>query len=137
GSCRVRFAVRRDSGTTFDAAVTVTNTGADRLTDWRLQFAFPGGQRIVADHAGGAGTLVGQIDRAVTVRPAGRRPLDSGDSAELAIRGRYTDANPLPRAFTVDGRACAATVSTMRRPAGDAATTAATTGPGGPAKKSS
>jgi serine/threonine-protein kinase len=138
----VRFAVRRDSGSTFDAAVTVTNTGTEPLTDWRLQFAFAGGQRIVADQAGAAGAVVGQADHAVTVGPADARPLAPGASAHLLVRGRYAGANPLPRRFTVDGRACTASVTGVPPETGsragddrDDVETVTAAGTGGSAKK--
>ncbi|GAA0794933.1 serine/threonine-protein kinase [Spirilliplanes yamanashiensis] len=119
--CRIAFTVRRDTGAAFDAAVTVTNTGTERLTDWRLQFTFPGAQRIVADHAGAAGAVVGQTGRTVTVRPAGELSLAPGASADLPIRARYADTNPLPTAFAVDGEPCAATVSPGERSIGTVA----------------
>jgi hypothetical protein len=106
--CRVRYQVRRDSGTTFDVSLIVTNTGENTLGGWLLEFAFPGNQHLTAS-TGPAGE-VEQRGRQVSVRPGGAGALRPGAGAEISLRGAYRLSNPLPLAFTVDGRACQAEV---------------------------
>jgi hypothetical protein len=103
--CRVRYQVRRDSGTAFDVSLIVTNIGDNAVGGWLLEFAFPGNQRLIAS-TGPAGQ-VEQRGRQVSVRAGTLRP---GKEAEISLRGAYRLSNPLPLAFTVDGRACQAEV---------------------------
>ena len=107
GGCRVRYHVRRDSGTGFDASVTVTNNGADPLTGWQLGFSLRGDQQVLTASPASAD----QAGRAIVVRAAD--VLAPGESANLLLSGRYKKSNPLPTGFTVDGRHCASTVSTV------------------------
>src|SRR5690349_9802578 len=44
--CKVRYRVRRDSGSEFGAQITVVNTGEHVLSGWSLEFVFAGGQRV-------------------------------------------------------------------------------------------
>lgn len=103
--CRVRYQVRRDTGTAFEVSLIVTNIGDNTLGGWLLEFAFPGNQRLTAS-TGPAGE-VEQHGRRVSVRAGTLRP---GTGAEISLRGAYRLSNPLPLAFTVDGRACQAEV---------------------------
>jgi hypothetical protein len=103
--CRVRYQVRHDSGNDFEAQLTLTNTGAHALGAWRLQFAYPGTQRLT-----GLPKRMAQTGRTVVVhgRPDGR--LNPGRSLAVTLRGGYRDANPLPLAFVVNGHTCESVV---------------------------
>jgi serine/threonine-protein kinase len=131
--CRVRYHVRRDSGTRFDAAVTVTNTGTAPIGTWDLEFALRGDQRIVSVRSGD----VDQSGRTVVVRPSAAVALPAGESANLVLSGRYTESNRLPTTFLVDGRRCTASVSTVAvdpAPSGGEGTVSAA-GPAEPAPR--
>jgi serine/threonine-protein kinase len=125
--CTVEYQLRRDTGRTFTAAVGVTNTGRQAVTDWRLEFAFPGDQRV--DH--GTGAAWHQSGRDVVVRPAKGARLNPDKPVRLAVTGGYTDANPLPVVFTVNGTACQAVVSGV-----SGGTAAGSGGPAGAAEGS-
>jgi serine/threonine-protein kinase len=101
--CKVRYQVERDSGSDFEARLTVVNTGGQALEDWRMEFAYPGSQRLT-DPA----DPVTQKGRRIMVR--GGRDLGAGASVTLTLRGAYRSTNPLPLAFRVDGRLCRAEV---------------------------
>jgi tRNA A-37 threonylcarbamoyl transferase component Bud32 len=106
--CRVRYQVRRDSGSTFDVSLVIRNIGDNALHGWQLEFAFPGNQRLTAP-----GGDVGEIDqrgRSVVIRATGASTLGPGKAVEAALRGTYRGSNPLPLAFTMDGRTCRAEV---------------------------
>lgn len=96
--CTVRYRVVRDSGTAFEAVVTVTNRASRALPRWRLGFAYPGAQRLAADPA------VVQRGHSVYVTPGTR--LGAGRSASVTLRGSYRAGNPLPLVFLLDGRPC-------------------------------
>jgi serine/threonine-protein kinase len=99
--CKARYQVRRDSGSAFDAALTLTNIGEQALTGWQLKFAFPGSQRL----SGTAATIT-QRGRLVVVHPSKAATLHPGRSIDVALRGSYRTTNPLPLAFLLNGRAC-------------------------------
>jgi hypothetical protein len=103
--CKVRYQVRRDSGEDFAARLTVINTGSRAITGWRLEFAYPGAQRLATN-----GRTLTQNGRKVLVRARPGKTLTVGRSLTLTLRGGYRDTNPLPLAFTLDGRPCDAEV---------------------------
>ncbi|MEV1288139.1 serine/threonine-protein kinase [Micromonospora sp. NPDC049679] len=105
--CRVRYALNKDSGSGFEAAVTVTNSGQSPMTDWELGFAFPADQTVT----GGDSVRWEQRDAQVRLRPAGGGPLAPGASATLGFAGAYRGSNPLPLEFDLDGKVCAVEVS--------------------------
>jgi eukaryotic-like serine/threonine-protein kinase len=44
--CKVRYRVEEDTGDDFAARLTVVNTGERTVGDWRMEFAYPGTQRL-------------------------------------------------------------------------------------------
>ena len=102
-ACKVRYLVEEDTGSAFTARLTVVNTGARPVEDWRMEFAYPGSQRLTApDH------LMAQIGRKIVMR--GASELDPGRSVSVGLRGEYRGSNPLPLSFRLDGRTCRAEV---------------------------
>ncbi|SDT71659.1 serine/threonine-protein kinase [Actinoplanes derwentensis] len=95
GRCRVRYQVKRDSGTDFEARLSVETT---ETAQWRVEFTFPGSQRLAATPD--------------TVTQHGRRVvLDGrGRSRAVVLRGDYRSRNPLPLSFTLNGVRCRAEV---------------------------
>ncbi|WP_127499848.1 serine/threonine-protein kinase [Actinoplanes solisilvae] len=96
--CAVRYQLRRDSGRAYEAQLTVATTEGLARGPWRLQFSYPGTQRLT-----GLPKTVTQKDRRVTAKGHGRLK-------EFTLRGEYHDYNPLPLAFAVDGVKCRAEV---------------------------
>ena len=102
--CKVRYRVDEDSGSAFIARLTVVNTGEHAVDDdWRMEFAYPGSQRLVD-----AVRAVAQNGRKVVLR--GKSELGPGRSVTVALQGEYQGANPLPLAFRLDGHRCEAEV---------------------------
>ena len=101
--CAVRYRVEKDTGADFEARLTVVNTGDNAVGDWRMAFTYPGTQRL-KDPA----QAVAQDGRRVVLR--GRKDLGPGRSVSVLLRGAYKGSNPLPLAFTLDGRTCEAEV---------------------------
>jgi hypothetical protein len=99
--CQVRYQVRRDSGSDFEARLTVRNVGAHALTGWRLEFAYQGTQRLTS-----MPRRVAQIGRKVVVSGWADGRLRPGRSVTVTLRGGYRNANPLPLAFLLDGQPC-------------------------------
>jgi hypothetical protein len=106
--CRVEYALRMDSGASFDAQVTVANTGAQPIRDWALTFAFPGDQTI---GAGGAAQWAQQGRDVVGRPPADQGELAPGASTVLGLTGSYAGSNPLPVEFRLAGSTCDVQVS--------------------------
>lgn len=101
--CTVRYRVEKDTGTDFQARLTVVNTGERAIGGWRMEFAYPGTQRLK-----NPAQAVAQTGRRVIFH--GRRNLGPGRSVSVLLRGAYRGTNPLPLAFTLDGRTCEAEV---------------------------
>jgi hypothetical protein len=93
--CKVRYQVRRDSGSYFEARLSVVTS---ETSDWQVEFAYPGTQRLAA------------TPKAVTQH--GRRVLVNGQgrSRAVVLQGGYRTHNPLPLTFALNGRPCRAEV---------------------------
>jgi eukaryotic-like serine/threonine-protein kinase len=104
-ACKVRYQVKQDDGSGFEALLTVVNTGERALAGWRAEFAYPGTQRLLGLPAG-----IDQNGRRVLVHAAGDAELGPGRAVAVTLRGAYRETNPLPLAFTVDGHRCTAEV---------------------------
>ncbi len=99
--CSVRYQVRHDSGSDFDVLLTVINHGDHTITGWRMDFAYPGSQRLTATPSG-----VTQRGRRVVLRGRSNTKLVPGRAITYALRGGYRTVNPLPFVFTLDGHPC-------------------------------
>jgi alpha-L-arabinofuranosidase len=102
GSCRVTYSKAWDGGTSFGADITITNLGAP-LTSWRLEFTFPGNQRITSMW-GATSTQAGAV---VTASDAGwNANLGTGAQAGVGFSASYTGANSAPISYRLNGNAC-------------------------------
>lgn len=97
--CKVRYRVVKDSGDGFEARLTVVNTGDRVLEDWRMEFTYPGTQRLIEPARD-----VAQTGRKVVLD--GRQELAVRRSVTVTLRGAYRGSNPLPLIFKVDGQRC-------------------------------
>ncbi|GAA2253445.1 glycosyl hydrolase family 5 [Streptomyces ruber] len=103
-TCEVSYATNVWPGG-FTADVTVTNTGAVPVDDWRLAFALPAGQRVAsawnASLTGASG--------AVTASGLGHNArIASGGSQTFGLQGTYSGTFAEPDGFTLNGVACTA-----------------------------
>ena len=116
--CTAAFVVRRDSGTDFDATVTVTDRNA-RPNGWEITFGFPGDQALRQP-----GTQQAQLTTdSASVQPVPLTLTQSGPgvvarssttapgSLTFTITAAYQRANPLPTALTLGGRPCTTQVA--------------------------
>ncbi|BBH65917.1 hypothetical protein ACTI_26020 [Actinoplanes sp. OR16] len=127
GRCAVTYHVRRDSGTDFEARLTVVTTAAENVR-WRVEFRYPGTQRLVP-----ASKAISQQGRRVVVNGKGR-------SKSIVLHGGYRERNPLPLSFAVDGLPCRAEVLGSVNPGAAknnsvSATTGAVRAPSKPGKR--
>jgi hypothetical protein len=130
--CQVTYALSRDDGRSFDANVTLHNTGRSPVAPWELRFALPGDQNLVAAQS----VSWQQEGQAVTVKPDSPAPLAAGAEHTFALSGQYDQVNAMPAGFTVGGVICAATVVGAKQPPPVAIPAQAAAGPAeGPAVK--
>jgi serine/threonine-protein kinase len=104
-ACKVRYRVRRDTGTDFGAQLTVINTGEHVLSQWRLEFLFTGGQRLTDSPK-----RLTQRGRRLVLRAKDGKDLRPGRSASVTLSGSYRVSNPLPLSFSLNGHLCQAEV---------------------------
>jgi eukaryotic-like serine/threonine-protein kinase len=96
--CTVRYQLKRDSGSNYEAVLTVNTTDDWAAESWRVQFSYPGKQRLT-----GAPKAITQKGRRVTAN-------GSGTLQAFTLRGEYRGHNALPLSFTLDGHKCQAEV---------------------------
>ena len=90
--CAVRYQLKSDSGSDYEAVLTVATTDELGGGQWRVQFSYPGSQQLT------------HLPKSVT--QSGRRVVAKGRGTlrEFTLSGSYDDYNPLPLTFTLDGR---------------------------------
>jgi hypothetical protein len=146
--CTAAFAVDRDWGSGFSGHLTVTNASDVALRGWRLEFAFPAGQRLSPASATAAGepkavAMTNSVGR-VTVRPTEGKPyaaaitqtgktvvaqtigaqaLAVSQSVVVPISAAYNGTNQIPTSVTLNGTDC------QTQPPTPATTQTATTEP--------
>lgn len=104
GSCHVTYSIVNQWNTGFQAAITITNTGAAAWTQWTLRWTFPDSQEI----AGLWNGSYGQSGESVTVTslnydgdiPAG------GNYSGVGFTANYSGTNAPPASFSVNGGVC-------------------------------
>jgi serine/threonine-protein kinase len=96
--CAVRYQLKRDSGSDYEALLTVATTEVVADRSWRVQFVYPGSQHLTAQEK-----AVTQKGRKVVVR--GRGKLRA-----YTLHGAYHGVNALPFSFTLNGHRCRAEV---------------------------
>jgi hypothetical protein len=106
--CAVRYQLKRDSGSDYEALLTVAATDAVAGHLWRVQFAYPGSQKLTSPEK-----AVVQKGHKVVVK--GRGKLRA-----FTLRGGYRGVNALPISFSLNGHRCRAEVlGSMTGPASD------------------
>ncbi|WP_250001477.1 serine/threonine-protein kinase [Actinoplanes sp. M2I2] len=96
--CTVRYQLRRDSGRSYEAYLTVATTAEPARGSWRVRFSYPGTQKLT-------NTSKAVTQKGHTVTAKGHGKLKS-----FTLRGEYSDYNPLPLTFAVDDVDCRAEV---------------------------
>ncbi|MEV6844761.1 serine/threonine-protein kinase [Actinoplanes sp. NPDC051411] len=106
--CAVRYQLKRDSGSDYEALLTVAATDAVAGHLWRVRFAYPGSQKLTSPEK-----TVAQKGHKVVVK--GRGKLRA-----FTLRGDYRGVNALPFSFSLNGHRCRAEVlGSMTGPASD------------------
>ncbi|MFE9750822.1 cellulose-binding domain-containing protein [Saccharothrix saharensis] len=128
--CDVDYSITDQWRGGFGARVTFTNLG-DPLSGWTLEWAFTAGQRISSETWNG---VFSQTGATVRVRNAGHNgAVGTGRSVTVGFNGTWSDSNPAPTSFTVDGVPCTGSVVTAGPTSGvpqpSSTTTTTTTAP--------
>ncbi|MFI9639735.1 glycoside hydrolase family 9 protein [Micromonospora sp. NPDC051925] len=103
GGCAVTYTANSWS-TGFTGNMTVTNTGVDAWSSWRLTFRFTGNQQISQGWSG----RFSQSGTEVTVtNESYNGTVAPNASVTLGFNASYSGVNPTPVGFAVNGTACA------------------------------
>lgn len=128
--CKVVYTIGAQWSGGFTANVAVTNLG-DPVTAWRLNWAFPAGQRVTQAWSA-AVTTDGAAVTATNVSYNGT--IATGATASFGFNGSWTGGNPVPAEFSLNGVMCTGTTTPTTPPPsgepGDAAATVAAMQPG-------
>ncbi|MGV9453026.1 GH12 family glycosyl hydrolase domain-containing protein [Streptomyces sp. NPDC003635] len=101
-ACQVTYATNVWQGG-FTADVTVKNTGSAAVSNWRLGFTLPSGQRVTNSWNA---TLSGSSG-AVTASPvAHNAQIAAGGSQTFGFQGTYSGTFTKPTGFSLNGTAC-------------------------------
>ncbi|MFE9676757.1 cellulase family glycosylhydrolase [Streptomyces sp. NPDC006259] len=102
GACAVTYRLS-DWGSWFNADVTIRNTGTTTVKGWRLDFAFPGEQRLNQAwnaRAAQQGRQVRATDESWT------ETIPAGGTVSFGFNGSSTGTNAVPASFTLNGAVC-------------------------------
>ncbi|WP_318215091.1 cellulose binding domain-containing protein [Streptomyces sp. SCL15-6] len=102
--CRVDYRLS-DWGTTFNADVTIHNTGSTAVDRWELSFTFPGGQSVTQIWNA---TRVQDGRRVTVTHPSGyNTSIAPGATVNFGFSGAsQAGTNGVPDSFTLNGTAC-------------------------------
>jgi endoglucanase len=108
----------------FNANITIKNLG-DAVSGWTLGFSFPSaGQKVVQPWS----STMTQSGTGVTAQNVNYNgTLATGASTGIGFSGTWTDSNPTPTAFTLNGVTCTGSTTTPTTPAPTATSTATPT----------
>src|SRR3954452_18562864 len=101
--CRVDYTVQSQWAGGFQAAVTVQNLGS-ALNSWALTFTFPRADQRLTQGWNATWTQSGAEVKAVNLNWNGALPTNQ--SVSLGFLGSWSQANPLPTSFQVNGVVC-------------------------------
>jgi hypothetical protein len=117
-ACRVDYTITTQWPGGFGTNIVTTNLG-DPLSGWTLEWTFAGRQKITSESWNGVFTQTGGT---VRVRNADyNAAVATGASVTLGFNGTWSDTNPVPTSFRLNGVPCtglptAATPTTVTEP---------------------
>ncbi|MFF8190454.1 cellulase family glycosylhydrolase [Streptomyces bobili] len=101
-NCAVSYRLS-DWGNWFNADVTIRNTGTTAVKGWRLDFAFPGDQKL--NQAWNArATQQGSQVRAAN--ESWTETIPAGGTVSFGFNGSSTGTNGVPASFALNGSSC-------------------------------
>lgn len=107
--CSISYTVQSQWPGGFTANVAITNLG-DPLSGWTLTFDFPKtGQKVVQ---GWSATWTQSGTRVSAASMSWNGSLGTGASASIGFGGSWSDANPVPASFALNGTTCTGSVTT-------------------------
>ncbi|WDZ86114.1 cellulose binding domain-containing protein [Micromonospora cathayae] len=105
--CRVNYAVSSEWTGGFTADVTITNLG-DPVDGWTLDFTFPTADQRLAQTWSATWTQSGQQVSATSL--SWNATLGTNGSTTIGFVGAWSDSNPAPTSFTLNGVPCTGAV---------------------------
>ncbi len=105
-ACRVKYEVKKDWGSGFEAGLTITNTGSVPLSSWTLSWTYSGSQQVTQSWDGSY-TQRGEVLRIANAGFNGT--IASGaTNTGIGFLASYAGTNAAPSAFYLNGVACTA-----------------------------
>ncbi|ALC18858.1 cellulase family glycosylhydrolase [Streptomyces pristinaespiralis] len=102
GGCQVTYRLS-DWGSSFNADVTIRNTGTTAVKGWQLDFAFPGDQRV---NSAWNAKVVQQGAQVRATHEPWTETVPAGGSVSFGLNGSSNGTNGIPAAFTLNGAPC-------------------------------
>jgi endoglucanase len=105
--CSISYTVQSQWTGGFTANVSIKNLGS-ALTSWTLAYDFPGVGQKVTQGWSASWTQTGA--RVTATNASWNGSLGTGASTSIGFAGTFTDANPVPAAFSLNGTTCTGSV---------------------------
>jgi endoglucanase len=102
-SCKVTYTVVSSWPGSFEAEITIANTGQNNITPWVLTWTFPGDQQIASmwdAHYIQSGENVEAANLSFDAE------ISVNSAVGFGIDGTYTNSDASPTSFTLNGTAC-------------------------------
>jgi hypothetical protein len=87
----------------FEAQITIANTGPDNITPWVLTWTFPGDQKITKMSNA---TYVQSGEHVTAVNVSYDAEISVNSAIGISFDGTYTNSDALPTSFSLNGTAC-------------------------------
>ncbi|RKN42800.1 glycosyl hydrolase [Micromonospora endolithica] len=114
-ACQVKYTVVNDWGSGASVDVVITNGGSTAVNGWTLGWTFPGSQ-TVGDIWNATRTQSGATVAATNVSWNAGIPA-AGGTVTFGFNVAYSNGNPAPTTFTLNGAVCGDTTPTPTTPA--------------------
>jgi hypothetical protein len=102
-SCTATYTVLNSWPGSFEAQITIANTGPDNITPWVLTWTFPGDQQITRMR-NATYTQSGENVSAANVSYDAEISVNS--SIGFVLDGTFTNSDASPASFSLNGTAC-------------------------------
>jgi len=112
GGCEVDYQVQHQWPGGFTAKVDVTNLG-EAIDGWTVKWSFASGQQVTQAWNADITATGGQV---TAKNVSYNRSIASNASTSFGFNGSWTQANPVPSSFTLNGVTCDGTVGEPSTP---------------------
>lgn len=121
--CQVTYTVNSQWTGGFSGALAIQNTSSSAWSSWSLTWTFPASGQAVTSGWNGAFSQSGQVVTVTNVSYNGSVAAGAAVSSQPGFNGAWTNSNPVPTNFAVNGNACNGSSTSTPTPTATTGTT--------------